>query len=220
MKRKDKDTVSVEKNREKDEDVEIITEAEDTEAAGNVQEEETVEPSTEELIKEIDEANEKYLRLYADFENYRKRVVKEKEDLVKYASETVISELLPILDNFELALSHVQNDTNNPLIQGVQMTHKEMKKVLGKLALVEIESKDKPFDPQYHHAMSQVETEDLEDNTVIEEFRKGYMYKDKVLRPAMVSVSKKAEKISDKEVTDSQENDINLDTKKEDKNNV
>ncbi len=171
--------------------IDIKTSAEDSEAIEISEEEE--EKKYESLKKEFDEINDKYLRLYAEFENYRKRVNKEKEDLFKYGSETIVYELLPVIDNLELALSHVQNDTDDSLVQGVKMTHNEMKKVLGKFGLSEIEAHSKPFDPQYHHAMSQVEREDVEDKTVVEEFRKGYMFKEKVLRPSLVSVSKKPE---------------------------
>jgi len=156
-----------------------------------IQEEE--ENKYEKLKKGFDEINDRYLRLYAEFENYRKRVNKEKEDLIKYGSETIVYELLPVVDNLEMALSHIPQDINDSLLRGVRMTYHEMKKILGKFGLSEIEAHGKSFDPQYHHAMSQVERKDVEDRTVVEEFRKGYLFKDRVLRPALVSVSKKPE---------------------------
>ncbi len=143
------------------------------------------------IKNELDEVNDKYLRLYAEFENYRKRMIKEKEDLHKYGSESVVYELLPVIDNLELALSHVKSDTEDSLVQGVNMTLKELKRTLGKFGLSKIESQGKPFDPQYHHAMAQIERDDVEEKTVVEEFRKGYIFKDRVMRPSLVSVSKK-----------------------------
>lgn len=145
------------------------------------------------LNTEIQQMNEKYLRLYAEFENYKKRVNKDKEELIKYGNETLISELLPILDNLEMALKHATSGVKESLIQGVEITLKELKKTLEKFGLVYIEAENKPFDPQYHHAMSQIERDDIEENIVVEELRKGYMLKDKVLRPSFVTVSKKPE---------------------------
>lgn len=143
------------------------------------------------LTPELQEMNDKYLRLYAEFENYKKRVNKDKEELIKYGNENLIINLLPILDNLEMALKHATDDLSSGLVQGVEITLKEMKRTLEKFGLTVIEAEGKPFDPSIHHAMTQVEREDLNENTVVEEFRKGYMLKDKVLRPSLVAVSKK-----------------------------
>lgn len=143
------------------------------------------------LTPELQEMNDKYLRLYAEFENYKKRVNKDKEELIKYGNENIIINLLPVLDNLEMALKHATDDLSSGLVQGVEITLKEMKRTLEKFGLTVIEAEGKPFDPSIHHAMTQVEREDLNENTVVEEFRKGYMLKDKVLRPSLVAVSKK-----------------------------
>jgi molecular chaperone GrpE len=140
---------------------------------------------------ELQEANDKYLRLYAEFDNYKKRVNKDKEELVKYGNENLLYELLPVVDNLEMALKHSSNDISSGLVQGVEITLKELKKTLEKFGLTEIEAYGKPFDPLVHHAMSQIESDDVNEKTVVEEFRKGYMLKDKVLRPSLVAVSKK-----------------------------
>ncbi len=143
------------------------------------------------IAPELQEMNDKYLRLYAEFENYKKRVNRDKEDLIKYGNENLLLSLLPVLDNLEMALKHAKDDISSGLVQGVEITLKEMKKTLERFGLTAIEADGKPFDPSIHDAMTQVEREDIEENTVVEVFRKGYMLKDKVLRPSLVAVSKR-----------------------------
>jgi molecular chaperone GrpE len=146
------------------------------------------------LQAELEEMKDKYVRLYAEFENYKKKAIRDKEDFIKYANETIILELLPALDNLEMALKHVSDggsETADSLAQGVENTFRELKRILEKSGLKPIEAKGKAFDPVYHHAMSQVEKADMDQGMVVEEFRKGYLYKDKVLRPSFVAVSKK-----------------------------
>lgn len=133
--------------------------------------------------------NDKYLRLYAEFDNYRKRVNKEKEDLTRYGNESLLYELLPAIDNLELALKHALCDPKTGVVKGVEITLKELQRTLEKFGLVRIESLGKKFDPSVHHAMVQVEREDMEDKMVAEELRAGYLLHDKVLRPSLVAVS-------------------------------
>jgi molecular chaperone GrpE len=175
-------------------------------------------PSYEEQVKELDD---KYVRLYAEFENYRKRVLKEKEDLASYVREELIYELLTSLDHLDIALKHANEDeTYRGIRQGVEMTLREINRTLEKFGLKPIEALGKPFDPEFHHAVSRVESDEADENTVIEELRKGYMYGDKVLRAAMVAVSRRpgeAEAGEEEEETaesdDSDDND--MDTKEE-----
>jgi molecular chaperone GrpE len=141
-----------------------------------------------------DELNNKYLRLYAEFDNYRKRVNKDKEELVKYGNESLIYELLPIIDSLELALKHATGEPLIGIVQGVEMTLKELQRTLEKFGLVKIDATGKEFDPSIHHAMTQVEREDIEEKMVAEELRAGYLYRDKVLRPSLVAVSMKPQK--------------------------
>ncbi|MDP2158773.1 MAG: nucleotide exchange factor GrpE [Nitrospirota bacterium] len=141
-----------------------------------------------------DELNSKYLRLYADFENYRKRVNKDKEDLIRYGNESLLYELLPAIDNLELALKHAAGEVNSGLVQGVEVTLKELQRTLEKFGLSRIDAAGKPFDPTVHHAMSQVERVDMDEKLIAEEFRAGYRYRDKVLRPSLVAVSVKPQK--------------------------
>jgi len=160
-----------------------------------MQEEESVEVSPGEELKrlnaELREMNDKYLRLYAEFENYKKRVNKDKEELVKYGNENLLYDLLPVIDNLEMALQHASSDVSSGLVQGVEITLKELRKTLEKFGLVPIEAPGKPFDPLVHHAMTQVERDDVDEKTIVEEYRKGYRLRDKVLRPSLVAVSKK-----------------------------
>ena len=154
----------------------------------------------ERLTAEFQDMNNKYLRLYAEFENYKKRVNKDKEELVKYGNESLIHELLPVIDNLEMALKHSPTENiSSGLVQGVEITLRELRKALEKFGLTAIEAEKRPFDPVVHHAMSQVERDDIDENTVVEEFRKGYMLNDKVLRPSFVAVSKKPVKTTDNE---------------------
>jgi len=165
-------------------DIELVTESpEDQE----VQQKPSVSSGTDEL-------NSKYLRLYADFENYRKRVNKDKEDLVRYGNESLLYELLPAIDNLELALKHASDEVNSGLVQGVEVTLKELQRTLEKFGLSRIEAAGKPFDPTVHHAMSQIERDDMDEKLIAEEFRAGYRYRDKVLRPSLVAVSIKVQK--------------------------
>jgi molecular chaperone GrpE len=150
--------------------------------------------TSEELNRTIEELNNKYLRLYAEFDNYRKRVNREREDLLKYGNESLLSELLPAIDHLELALKHATAEINSGLVQGVEMTLKELYRTLEKFGLTRIEADGKCFDPAVHHAMVQVEREDMDEKMVAEEMRTGYRYRDKVLRPSLVAVTTKPPK--------------------------
>lgn len=139
--------------------------------------------------KELEELNERYLRLQADFVNYKKRVEKEKESIYSYASEEIINSLLPIVDNFERALSSSSNKEDS-FYEGMDMIYKQLLEVLGKNGLEEIEALHCEFDPNYHHAVFQEESEEHEEGIVLEVFQKGYKLNDKVIRPSMVKVAK------------------------------
>lgn len=196
---------------EKDEPQESEKEAPETSA-----EEETGEPDTiDELKKSLADANDKYLRLYAEFDNYKKISSRNKEELLKYANEDLISEILTVIDHLELALQHsAEGDASNALAEGVHLTLKELKNVLEKFGLVSIEALGKPFDPSMHHAMSQIETDEADDNTVVKEFRKGYLLKGRVLRAALVGVSRKQTGSADSE-SDNEEEDAIITDKNE-----
>lgn len=153
----------------------------------------------EELRKALSESNDKYLRLYAEFENYKKFEAKRKEELLNYSNEGLMRELLTVIDHLELALQHASNsEAKSGLKEGVELTLKELKNILERYGLVYIDAKGKPFDPYLHHAMSQVETDEVDENIVVSEFRKGYKLKDRVLRASLVGVSKKPIKKEEK----------------------
>jgi molecular chaperone GrpE len=149
----------------------------------------------EEKEKEIKEHHERLLRLAADFENYKKRAAKEKEEWTKFANEDLIRAILPFIDNLERAVNHAQKVSDTGvLIEGVRLTLQQLLQALNKFGLSTFESVGKPFDPTVHEAMLVVETDQHEPNQVVEEFQKGYLLKDRLLRPATVSVSKVPEK--------------------------
>ncbi|UCG77558.1 MAG: nucleotide exchange factor GrpE [Nitrospirota bacterium] len=158
-------------------------------------EEEEVNEGSKKLKAELAELNDKYMRLYAEFENYRKRVVKEKEDIQKFGTEAMLQELLTVIDTLEMALGHAEDETSpESLKEGIEMTLREFRKVLNRNGLELIEAIGKPFDPAFHEAMNQVERDDVEEGIVVEEYRKGYSFEDKLLRPSLVAVSKAASK--------------------------
>jgi len=145
--------------------------------------------------KEIKEHHDRLLRLAADFENYKKRAAREKEDWTKFANEDVIRAILPFIDNLERAVNHAQKIADTGvLIEGVRLTIQQILQTLNKFGLASFQSVGKPFDPTVHEAMLVVETDQHEPNQVVEEFQKGYLLNDRLLRPATVSVSKPPEK--------------------------
>lgn len=146
-----------------------------------------------ELIQAKAKANEHYehlLRLQADFDNYRKRTQKEKAEIIKYASERIVGELLPVLDNFDRALSAAQVKPDfSAFSQGVEMILRQLQTALSKEGLKAIEAVGQQFDPNLHDAVLRVESEEHPENTVVDELQKGYYLKEKVIRPSMVKVS-------------------------------
>ena len=141
---------------------------------------------------ELKELNERHLRLLADFENYKKRTSRDHLESMKYAQEPAIREILPILDNLERALFHSKESKDiNQLNEGLNLIMKQSQEILTQLGVTPIPAKGEVFDPTKHQAISQVETDDLEENRVVDEVSKGYFFKDRILRPSMVSVSRK-----------------------------
>jgi len=147
----------------------------------------------EELRKQAAEANDKYLRLYAETENFKKRMAREAEEMRKYHNEGLIMELLPVVDNLERAISHAEeNGDSGGLIEGVKMVHKQFLDGLGKFGVKHIPAeKGASFDPNHHQAMMQVETDEQDEGTIVDEFQKGYLLNDRVIRATMVTVAKK-----------------------------
>ncbi|AIQ54272.1 nucleotide exchange factor GrpE [Paenibacillus sp. FSL R7-0331] len=137
-----------------------------------------------------EEAQARTLRVQADFDNFRRRTQKEKEELAQYATSKLVTELLPVLDNFERALVTAPgNAESEAFTKGINMIFRQLEGVLKSEGLTAMETVGQPFNPEYHQAIMQVESEEYEEGIVTEEVQKGYLLKDKVLRPAMVKVS-------------------------------
>lgn len=148
----------------------------------------------EELKTELEAAKEKTLRLHADFDNYRKRVQKEKEDWFNYAALGLIEKLLPVVDNLERALDAInrEDEETKNLFSGVALIYRQFMEILEKEGLNHIKALGEVFDPQFHEAITQEPAEEgQEDNQITEEFLKGYCFRDRVVRPTMVKVAKK-----------------------------
>ena len=157
--------------------------------------EKMTKPELLQKINELQEESEKnhdlYLRSEAEIENIKKRNKKEKEDWVKYANETLVKEILPVIDNLEMAISHAHNENSlHALREGVELTLKGLRDTLEKSGLEEVKAEGEPFDPSYHHAVSEQEDQDLEAGIILQELQKGYTLKKRLIRPAMVVVSK------------------------------
>jgi molecular chaperone GrpE len=133
-----------------------------------------------------------YLRERADLENFRKRAQRDKEELGKFANEGILRELVPAVDNLERAIDHARQEGagGETLLKGVELTLAQLQKALEKFGVVAIKSLGEPFDPARHEAMGQVESADQPANTVVQEYQKGYLLNDRLLRPALVMVSK------------------------------
>lgn len=180
-----------EKNQVEQEAMEIEENPVDQEEAGEPVPADVGEPDPLIALKQEAEENyNRYLRVQADFDNFRKRTRKEREDLLKYASQPLIESLLPAVDNLERALAAGQgSDDAESLMKGVDMVFRHIKQILEQEGLQAIEAEGKPFDPQYHQAVMQEESADHESGIVIQELQKGYVLKDRVIRPSMVKVS-------------------------------
>ncbi len=175
--------------------------AENKEAETTAAGEPSDEKSPDARIKELEEALaaktaealanwDKFVRERADLENYRKRVQREKEEILKYGNESLIMEILPVIDNMERALTHASEEPHVAVIEGIRLTHSMLLSALKKFGVVPIDTPPGcPFDPAFHQAMHQVETSDAPPNTVVEEMQKGYLINERLLRAAMVSVA-------------------------------
>jgi molecular chaperone GrpE len=147
----------------------------------------------EQKTKEAAEANEKFLRTYADFDNYRKRTQRDLADFRKYANEQLVHELLTVVDHLGLALKHASEagESAQGMQEGVELVFKQLRDVLEKFGVKRFSAEGEKFDPAKHEAVMQTPTSDVPENTVVQVFQDGYLYHDKILRHAKVSVSKK-----------------------------
>jgi molecular chaperone GrpE len=141
--------------------------------------------------KEAKENYERYLRQVAEVENFKKRINREKEDAIRYANESLIKDILPVIDNLERAVAHAQGGGNGkPLVEGVEMVLKGLLDAFGKHGVMQVPAVGEVFDPGKHEAMAQIESDEYEPNTVVNEHHRGYLLRDRLLRPALVTVAK------------------------------
>lgn len=172
-----------------------------------VQETETAaeQPLTEDNIQQLqaqaakaDEYRDQLLRTAADLDNYKKRAAREKQEAIKFANEALLAKLIPVLDNFDMALAAVSNAqgekdpsaSTDSLQQGVSMIQQQLRQALADAGLEEINATGQPFDPNYHEAVSQQESADVPEGHVMQQLRKGFKLRERLLRPATVIVAK------------------------------
>ena len=142
-------------------------------------------------VETLKSRNDQLMRVAADFENYKRRQEREKEEMAKYAGQQVVANLLTVLDNFERALqaqTHAQDPAS--FIEGVRMIQKQLAEVLSKANVSIVDAVGQPFNPEFHEAIASEVNDEVEDETVLEEFQKGYIMHGRLIRPAIVKVSK------------------------------
>ena len=167
----------------------------ETEKTDQVQAEDPMKDLEVQLEAKEQESKENYdrmLRVSAEFENYKKRTSRELEEFRKFANQSLIKELLSVVDNLELAMNSTNGHQtiDQGLLQGLEMTHKEILKVFEKFNVKPIEAKGQVFDPTFHEAVMQEETDEVDPNTVVNELQKGYLIHNRLLRPSMVVVAR------------------------------
>ena len=183
-----------ERNENLEEVEETVENTETTETKEEVVEEKTAEELLQEKVDKLEEelkqSEDKYLRLYAEFENFKRRKNKEIETNNVYKSQKFITEILPSLDNLERALQvESDNEEIKSLLKGVEMVYEGLLNVLKSEGVELIETENAQFDPNYHHAVMQEEDSEKESGAILDTFQKGYKLKDRVIRPAMVKVN-------------------------------
>ncbi len=198
--------VSNEELNEKDLETPVTEDSQEGQAGDANSEEETevesgeeLPPPTPEELKQLradaakaSEYYERLLRQVAETDNLRKRLAKEKQDAIRYANESLIEQLLPTMDSFDMAIFAVKNadeTTIDSLKTGIEMVHTQLKRTLEEVGLSEVDAAGQSFDPSLHEAMSRKETDEADEGTVLEQIRKGYKLKDRLVRPASVVVA-------------------------------
>ncbi|HLB32628.1 MAG TPA: nucleotide exchange factor GrpE [Chthoniobacterales bacterium] len=153
---------------------------------------ETVDPCIE-LKAEVEKYRDQALRAVADLENYRKRMIREKEESLRYANSSLLEKLLPILDNFELGLAAAKTNADAgamSILNGLSMVQRQLNDFLKEQGLHAIDAEGQPFDPKFHEALGQEASDTIAEGTVISQLRRGYRLADRLIRPASVMVSK------------------------------
>ena len=152
---------------------------------------EQTEQRLEKLASELEEAQARHLRLAADFENFKKRARQEQLETIQYAASTLVERLLPVLDDAQRALEHAPEGTDEGWLRGVRLTFQHLEEALASVGVQPIEAVGRPFDPKLDEAIGSEESDQYPDDTVLAELRKGYRMHDRVLRPALVKVSRR-----------------------------
>ena len=184
-----KNEENIEKNVEEINEAVENTENKEQEEISNTTEE-TSTNENEELQKKYDELNNQYIRLAADFDNYRKRQAQERESLLKYGAENTLKKIIEVLDNFDRgAKANETIEDCEKVKESFNLVHKQLLDVLAKAGLETIEAEGKEFDPNFHEAVMQTPTSDYPEHTIIAELQKGYKLEDRVLRPSLVNVA-------------------------------
>ncbi len=164
------------------------------------------------LNDELERTRDLLLRKHAEFENFRRRTERERQEFIAHAAASVVKELLPVLDNLERALEAARTGSPERFREGVEIIYRQFRDVLVRHGLKEIEAEGKPFDPHVHEAVGRVETDEHEEGRVLEVLQKGYFLKDRMLRPALVSVSQRAGGDSESEEETTGGDDTGADT--------
>ena len=147
------------------------------------------EAEIEKLNAQLAEEHDKYMRLYAEYDNFRRRSAKERDGIYADAYSDALVQILPIIDNLERAVQFSANDPESPMAKGIELTVKSCVEALNKMGVYEIEALGKPFDPNFHNAVMHVDDDSFGENEIVEVFMKGYVKGDKVLRFSMVKVA-------------------------------
>lgn len=185
-----------EKKARKEQD---LSQKNDTQPGAEKQKDSRNEPSSQAkdlgvLEEQLEAEKDRLMRLSAEFDNYRKRKQREIDEFRKFANETVFKQLLPVVDNLERAMDSAQNNKDTAsLLEGVQLTHKEIIKVFQAFNVKQVEAKNQIFDPNFHQAVTQKKTNEVPANTVTDVLQTGYLLHERLIRPAMVIVSKSTE---------------------------
>ncbi|WP_163537798.1 nucleotide exchange factor GrpE [Gracilibacillus sp. YIM 98692] len=183
-------SVNQEDNNVEEEVIDNVDQELVTEESSNDEGSEVNQEQIKQLQAEKDELQDRLLRVQAEYDNFRKRTKKEKEADLKYKSQSIVTEILPVLDNFERALQvQIEDEAAKSVVEGLEMVYRQLKTVLENEGVKEIETENQTFDPHLHQAVMQVEKEGYESNQIVETLQKGYQLKDKVIRPAMVKVN-------------------------------
>jgi molecular chaperone GrpE len=165
----------------------------------------------EQLAAKTQEAKDnydRYVRQIAETENFKKRIARERDEAIRFANEMLLRDLLPVIDNLERAVAHAAGGENGkPLVEGIEMVLKGLLDALNRFGVSQIAAVGQPFDPSKHEAIAQVDSSEYEPNCVVEELHKGYMFRDRLLRAALVSVAKASKTKGKKNGTEPVEND-------------